>query len=228
MTPDPLRNVKGVLAVVAHPDDESFGLGAVLSELAARGARTSLVCFTHGEASTLHGTPGDLSVVRARELKSASAELRLSRVELSDHPDGRLDTVPVDQLIDQVLRVIGEEHPSHLLGFDADGVTGHPDHRRATESALAAGRIAGLPVLAWVLPRAVAWQLNAELGTRFTGRDPADLDITLVVGRERQWRAIACHRSQSYDNPVLRRRLELLADREYLHVCRPHRVPPGD
>lgn len=220
MTPDPLRNVTGVLAVVAHPDDESFGLGAVLSELAARGARTSLICFTHGESSTLHGTPGDLSVIRSQELKSAGAELELSRIELYDYPDGRLDTVPVDLLIGHVLRVIGEEHPSHLLVFDADGVTGHPDHSHATESALAAARIAGLPVLAWALPRSVAWQLNAELGTRFTGRDPADPGITLAVSRERQWRAIACHRSQSYDNPVLRRRLELLADREYLYPLR--------
>ncbi len=217
MTPDPLRNVTGVLAVVAHPDDESFGLGAVLSELAVRGARTSLICFTHGEASTLHGTPGDLSVVRSKELTSAGAELGLSRVELSDHPDGRLDTVPVDLLTGHVLRVIGEEHPSHLLVFDADGVTGHPDHRHATGAALTAARIVGLPVLSWVLPRAVAWQLNAELGTCFTGRDPADGVITLAVSRKRQWRAISCHRSQSYDNPVLRRRLELLADREYLY-----------
>ena len=28
-----------VLAVVAHPDDESFGLGALLSEAAAAGSR---------------------------------------------------------------------------------------------------------------------------------------------------------------------------------------------
>lgn len=217
MTPDPLWNVTGVLAVVAHPDDESFGLGAVLSELAVRGARTSLICFTHGEASTLHGTPGDLSVVRSEELKAAGAELGLSRIELYDHPDGRLATVPVDELTGHVLRVIGEEHPSHLLVFDADGVTGHPDHRHATESALAAARTAGLPVLAWALPRSVAGRLNVEFDARFTGRDPADIGITLAVSRERQRRAIACHRSQSYDNPVLRRRLELLADREHLY-----------
>ncbi|WP_327727492.1 hypothetical protein OG250_10135 [Streptomyces sp. NBC_00487] len=38
------------------------------------------------------------------------------------------------------------------------------------------------------------------------------------VPRERQYRAIACHASQSSDNPVLWRRLELLGDREYLRV----------
>jgi uncharacterized protein (DUF302 family) len=86
---------------------------------------------------------------------------------------------------------------------------------------MAAARAAGLPVLAWVLPRSIAQRLNAELGTAFIGQDPAELDITLTVSRQRQWRAIARHRSQSAENPVLRRRLELLGDREYLRLIHP-------
>ena len=50
-----------VLAVVAHPDDESFGLGALLAAFVAAGVRVSVLCLTHGEASTLHGVEGDLS-----------------------------------------------------------------------------------------------------------------------------------------------------------------------
>ena len=37
-----------VLAVVAHPDDESFALGAVLNAFAQGGSRVELLCFTHG------------------------------------------------------------------------------------------------------------------------------------------------------------------------------------
>ena len=169
---DLLGRVTGVLAVVAHPDDESFGLGGVLSELVISDARASLICFTHGECSTVHGRPGDLSVVRSQELQAAGVELRLSRVELHHYPDGQLAAVPLDELARHVLRVLGEEHPSHLLVFDPDGVTGHPDHRRATQAALAAARAAGLPVLAWALPRPVAQRLNAEFGTSFTGSRP--------------------------------------------------------
>ena len=47
---------RSVLAICAHPDDESFGLGAVLSAFVDAGARVSLLCFTRGEASTLHTT----------------------------------------------------------------------------------------------------------------------------------------------------------------------------
>jgi N-acetylglucosamine malate deacetylase 2 len=114
--------------------------------------------------------------------------------------------------------VISEDHPSHLLTFDPDGVTRHPDHRRATEAALAAARTAGLPILAWALPHPIAQQLNAELGTAFTGRDPNELDLALRVSRDRQRRAITRHRSQAVDNPVLRRRLDLLGDHEYLRL----------
>lgn len=210
--------VTGVLAVVAHPDDESFGLGAILAELIAGGVRASVLCLTHGEASTLHDGPGELFGLRSRELRAAGAELGLGRVELRSYPDGGLAGVPLDELTDHVLRLVGEDRPSHLLAFDPDGVTGHPDHRRATEAALAAARVAGLPTLAWALPEEVARRLNAELGTAFTGYDSAVLDIALTVSRERQRKAIACHRSQSTDNPVLLRRLDLLGDREYLRL----------
>jgi hypothetical protein len=47
-----------VLVVVAHPDDESFGLGAILDAFTAAGATVEVLCLTHGEASTLHGAPG--------------------------------------------------------------------------------------------------------------------------------------------------------------------------
>ena len=50
--PPPWRSV---LAVVAHPDDESFGLGAVLAGFVDAGAAVAVLCFTHGESSTLHG-----------------------------------------------------------------------------------------------------------------------------------------------------------------------------
>lgn len=57
-----------VLAAVAHPDDESFGLGSVIVAFSRLGAETAVLCFTHGEASTLGGVDGDLRSVRALEL----------------------------------------------------------------------------------------------------------------------------------------------------------------
>lgn len=58
--------------------------------------------------------------------------------------------------------------------------------------------------------------MNREFGTSFTGREPGECHEVKSVPRSRQHRAIACHASQSTDNPVLWRRLELLGQSEYL------------
>ncbi len=206
------------LVVVAHPDDESFGLGAVVSALTARGVPTDVLCLTRGEASTLGAAPG-LGDCRAVEVRRAAAELGVRRLRLLDHPDGGLADLPIEQLATDVRQVAAATGARLLLVFDLGGVTGHPDHHRATEAALAA-RV-DLPVLAWAIGQSVAERLNAELGTAFVGRPPEQLDLAMVVDRASQMRAVACHRTQSIDNPVLRRRLELQGDHEVLRWLRP-------
>src|SRR5664280_869207 len=67
-----------VLAVVAHPDDESFGLGAILDAFHRAGTRTAVLCLTRGEASTLHGAAGDLTAVRGREFAGAARTLGIT------------------------------------------------------------------------------------------------------------------------------------------------------
>jgi N-acetylglucosamine malate deacetylase 2 len=210
-----LAGAASVLAVVAHPDDESFGLGGVLERLAAGGAATAVLCFTHGEASTLHGLDRDLGTVRPAEFAAATRVLGIERAELLGYPDGALGRVPVTELAGHVTRLARQVRPTHLLAFDTGGITGHPDHTSATAAALAAAGTLGVPVLSWALPARVADALNREFGTRFAGRPPAEL-TELPVDRARQWDAIACHASQSGDNPVLRRRLELLGGSEHL------------
>lgn len=211
-----LPAVDRALAVCAHPDDESFGLGAVLSTLADAGSRLSVVCFTCGEASTLHAVAGDLATIRAAELDAAGEVLGVRHVELLDYPDGALATVPIDELVAHVVRVAGDVDPSMLLAFDHGGITGHPDHQHATTAALHAAGTLGLRVLAWAIPAKVADALNREFGTNFVGRGDDELDIAITVDRTRQLEAIRQHRSQSTDNPVVWRRLDLHGGVEHL------------
>jgi LmbE family N-acetylglucosaminyl deacetylase len=213
---DALPTIPSVLVVCAHPDDESFGLGAILSTFADAGARTGVLCFTHGEASTLHGVAGALAAVRAGELTAAGGVLGVSHVELLDHLDGQLSAEPLDDLADHVVRVARLVDAAALLVFDTGGVTGHPDHQHATDAALRAAVRLGCPVLAWAIPDKVAQLLNDEFHTTFAGRRDDELDIAVSVDRARQVEAIRCHRSQSTDNPVLWRRLDLLGPMEHL------------
>lgn len=209
---------RSVLAVVAHPDDESFGLGAVLSSFADAGARTSVLCFTRGEASTLHGVEGDLATIREQELRDAAVELGVSHTDLRNYPDSALPSVDLQTLVSDTLDAAETMSADGILVFDPSGVTGHPDHSRATEAALAAARVARLPVLGWTIPEQVAAALNTEFGAGFTGHTAEHIDVTLPVDRARQHQAVRCHPSQAVPGSVLWRRLELTGDHEPLRV----------
>jgi LmbE family N-acetylglucosaminyl deacetylase len=205
-----------VLAVVAHPDDESFGLGAILDAFDRAGTRTAVLCLTRGEASTLHGVAGELSAVRGREFAAAARTLGVADTVLRDFPDGALGQVRRSSLVGEVIDEARAVRADGLLVFDPSGVTGHPDHAAATAAALLATAGVELPVLGWTLPTAVADRLNRELGTGFVGHRAADIDLQLTVDRARQTAACAAHVSQAIPTSVLWRRLELLGDSEYL------------
>lgn len=211
---DQLPDCRSVLVVCAHPDDESFGLGAALATFVETGASSSVLCFTRGEASTLGADADDLGLVRARELADAANELGVKYVELLGYRDGHLAEESLEELTTSIRRVIEQEKVDLLLVFDVGGITGHPDHCRATDAAVVAAGEIGLPVLAWALTERVAEALNAEFPAHFVGRSDQELDLSVKVERTRQHRAISRHCSQTTENPVLRRRLELQGDYE--------------
>ncbi|RVW04042.1 PIG-L deacetylase family protein [Rhodococcus xishaensis] len=205
-----------VLAVVAHPDDESFGLGAILASLASEGAEVRVLCLTRGEASTL-GAAVDLAQVRRGELVAAADLLGVRDVVLLDHPDGGLNEVDPAILDAAVLDVLGAA--ATLVVFEVNGVTGHPDHRAATAAAFRVAADQGLNVVEWGVAPTVADSLNAELGTEFAGLD-GEGAVDVDVDRKVQSEAIACHESQATDNPVLLRRLELSGSVDRIRIRR--------
>lgn len=218
--PDSLPAASHVVAVCAHPDDESFGLGGLVTAYRGAGIPVDLVCFTKGEASTLGARP-DLADVRSRELEAAAARLGIGRVLPYAHPDGRLDEVPLDRLIADADPAV--RRADTLLVFDTHGISGHGDHRRATEVALTLADERDLTVVAWTLPIDVARTLNDEYGTTFQGHEPEQIDRWVPVDREAQVAAMRCHASQGPDKPLLRRRLALLGPIEAVRILRQRR-----
>ncbi len=213
-----------VLAVVAHPDDESFGLGAIIDRMTSGGAAVHVLCYTHGEASMLNETGADLVRQRARELRQAGAALGVSTVALLDYPDGLLAAVPPGELAAHITGLAARYHPSGMLVFDDTGITGHPDHQAATQAAIRAVGPLSLPVLAWALPAGLADRLRAETGQPFAGQPPGRLDFAIRVNRGRQRQAALLHASQVSPAAPLWRRLELQGDIEHLRWL----VPPCD
>ena len=213
-----MASARSVLAVCAHPDDESFGLGAVISTLVDHGTSVDLAVLTRGEASTLGASSVDLAQQRRRELIAAADELGVRAVHFFDHPDGHLSTVDTERLATD-LRPLAADRDL-LLVFDEAGITGHPDHIRATAAAMAVAEHLDLPVLAWTLDQQVADALNDEFHAGFIGRAGDEIDLRLAVDRRRQRAAIERHRSQLDGNPVPARRITLTGDHEPLHILR--------
>ncbi|MGD9999786.1 MAG: PIG-L deacetylase family protein [Acidimicrobiia bacterium] len=222
IAPTPQR----VLAVCAHPDDESFGLGAIISTLIDQGASVDLVCLTQGEASTLGAPTLVLAEARRCELAAAANELGVTTVHQFDHPDGHLSTVDLAVLTAAIQPLANDI--DLLLVFDEGGITGQPDHVQATAAAMAVADALDLPVLAWTLDAHVANALNTEFDARFVGQTDSQIHIRLPVDRRRQRAAMRCHDSQLTGNPVPERRIALTGDTEPLRFLRRTRPPTHD
>lgn len=156
--PTQLRG-RSLLAVFAHPDDESIACGGLLAWCAHLGAEVSLLCMTSGEhgqrttpdsgrgalRSSLcvtrdeHGeSPGDVARKRRRELEAAARALGIGAVTLLDHEDGMLPWLAADDLRPEIEGAIRELRPEVVITFDSDGLYWHPDHIAVHELTTAA------------------------------------------------------------------------------------------
>lgn len=135
----PLR----LLCILAHPDDESLGLGGLLARYGAEGIETYLVTATRGElgwfgAPEENPGPTELGKIREGELKEAGKVLGLREVNILDYRDGELHEADQSVLTRELVSHIRRVKPQVVVTFDHNGVYGHPDHIAATRAATAA------------------------------------------------------------------------------------------
>ena len=213
-----------LLAVFAHPDDESLACGGLLALCADAGARVSLLCLTRGErgpgseAVDGGGAGRPLGDVRAGELREAARVLGIRDVVLLEHEDGMLPWIDGALLERDVLDAIRRLRPDVVVTFDEDGLYWHPDHVAVHERVTSA--VAGLgaagPALFYVSMPAGA--MRALVGSAPGGHGPvlgvADPDAfgaaapppTLVVEAgplaPRKLEALRCHRTQVGGGPL--------------------------
>jgi len=151
--------VRSLLAVFAHPDDEAFGSGGTLARYAAEGVHIMLVCATRGEVGEISdpalATPETLGNVREAELRNAAQVLGLTDVRFlgyrdsgmagtdnNQHPDAFVNTA-AEPVVAQLVRLIRLLQPQVVLTFDPHGGYGHPDHIAIHQHTVAAVHAAG-------------------------------------------------------------------------------------
>jgi N-acetyl-1-D-myo-inositol-2-amino-2-deoxy-alpha-D-glucopyranoside deacetylase len=209
-----------VLAIFAHPDDESLACGGTLARLSDAGVRVVLLCASRGENGSVSDPAlvpdGDLGAVRTNELRQAANVLGIAEVIVCDQPDGDLRWARIHHLHLQIVIAIRRSHPDVVITFAEDGLYWHLDHigvhERTTTAVNSLG--AGAPPLYYatmapgimreVIETAMArgW---APTGSSFWGISPDAFGLiartpTLTVD-VRDWvprklAALRCHRTQ--------------------------------
>jgi LmbE family N-acetylglucosaminyl deacetylase len=132
-----------LLAVLAHPDDESLGFGGTLARYAAEGVGTYLLTATRGERGRFgslgkSADPVEVGGVREAELREAAAVLGIREVSILNYPDGAVDEVPPAMAIRAIASHIRRIRPQVIVTFGPDGAYGHPDHIAVSQFTTAA------------------------------------------------------------------------------------------
>jgi LmbE family N-acetylglucosaminyl deacetylase len=132
-----------LMCILAHPDDESLGMGGTLARYAKEGIETYLLTATRGE----RGRFGDAAVrpslrvvgeVREAELRAAGTELGIREIHFLDYIDGDLDRASPMEAQGKIVPFIRRVKPHVVVTFGPDGAYGHPDHIAISQLATAA------------------------------------------------------------------------------------------
>lgn len=207
-----------LLAIFAHPDDEVFRCGGTLALLAQRGVLVHILTFTRGQAGSCGQPPlctrEELGAVRTAELNCSCQALGLEQPHVLDYRDGRLAEVALGEGEAVIIDYIEAIHPQVLLTWPLHGLSGHPDHTAVSQwtmSAFERAKEADNEHLAALYHLAVPESIARNLGMNQLRTLP-DEEVTVAVDVERVWEqkmaAIACHRTQASESPILQASLE--------------------
>ncbi|MHC4931839.1 MAG: PIG-L deacetylase family protein [Planctomycetota bacterium] len=207
--------MKNLLAVAAHPDDESFLFGGTLALHADRGGRAGLLCLTDGQAGRTGGLVERerLPEVRRQELRRAVEVLGIPELYLAGLMDGALDEVGDERGTAIVASHIARFGADVLLTFGPEGASGHADHKACFRWTMAAA--GGRPVYVASHPES-----EPELA-----RGGPPLPVTTVIDisslGDRKRRAFLEHETQQDHLELYDRIMTAFNGAEYYHRLSP-------
>jgi LmbE family N-acetylglucosaminyl deacetylase len=126
-----------LMAVLAHPDDESLGVGGTLAKYASEGVDVFVLTATRGDRGRYRGLRPDdpqhpgapaLGNIREAELRAAAAVLGVREVSVLDYHDQQLDRADPREAVATIAGHFRRIRPDVVVTFGPDGAYGHPDH----------------------------------------------------------------------------------------------------
>jgi N-acetyl-1-D-myo-inositol-2-amino-2-deoxy-alpha-D-glucopyranoside deacetylase len=157
-----------MLVCLAHPDDETFGMGGTLALYARRGVQVHLVCATRGDVGDVDRELmqgfNDVAERRESELRCAAGILGLTGVYFlgyrdsgmpgspDNHHPNALAAQPLDEVASKIVHYIRQLHPQVVVTFDPLGGYKHPDHIAIHRATVRAFQLASDPSFKGDLP----------------------------------------------------------------------------
>jgi mycothiol S-conjugate amidase len=143
---------RSLLAIHAHPDDESSKGAGTMARYADEGVRVSLVCATGGEEGDIlnprmdrPGVKERIAELRREELEAACELLGVAEVYHLGYRDSGMPGTPAnerpeafwnadpEEAVGKLVQVIRKERPDVVLSYDESKGYEHPDHVRVYE-----------------------------------------------------------------------------------------------
>jgi LmbE family N-acetylglucosaminyl deacetylase len=196
-----------VLAVSAHPDDDTLFAGGTLASYASAGFAVYTLCTNRGEGGEVGEPPvgpkEQLGSFREAEARCAARALGERDIFFLDYRDPPMEidgiALPIDATIDEFSAAIAAYlqrlRPTIVLTHGSDGEYGHPQHRFTHHAVRSAIRSLG----PWRPAEFITWMArtddNAEERLTNTS-DPATVSLDVSPWYEQKVAAAMCHRSQ--------------------------------
>ena len=190
-----------ILAVFAHPDDESYGPAGTLARATRDGHTVALLTLTRGESASMglskKLSAKDLSQRRSEELKSAAEKIGIQQVNLLNLADKNLQYIPDQKGRKIILNEIETFNPDIVITFHENTISGHPDHLAVTKWVMSAVKSINDPprVLLFGLDRTQTTKADFE---KFFAIEENEITHRINVEDclDIKEKAIRCHKTQ--------------------------------
>ena len=213
------KSKPALVAIFAHPDDESFGPSGTLAKF-TQTHNVYVLCATKGESGM--GSSSKLAKTRARELRQSAKIIGIKRVYFLGFRDGKLSNSIYHKLAAKIEEKLKLIKPQILMTTEARGVSGHIDH--ITVSMVTSYVFNKLQFTKTIMYYCIDEKAAEKMSNYFIYFPPGykRSQVDKIVDISKYWaikkKAMFAHKSQIKDAQTVLNRIKNLPKEEYFLI----------